>query len=122
MNKSTIGSVFVTALALAGCATSPKDIAPSYVSPVLYQNLTCEQLTQEAHRVSNAAAVAAGQQEAQAGKDAAMVGVSLILFWPAVFMVGGDKGNAADIARLKGEMNAIEQANIAKGCGIQFAK
>lgn len=118
MNK-LVASAAVLAL-VSGCATSPKDIAPAYVSPVLYQNLSCEQLAAEAARVSNAAAVASGQQQAQAGKDAAMVGVSLILFWPAIFFVGGDKASAAEIARLKGEMQAIEQANIARNCGLQF--
>ena len=107
---------------LAGCATSPKDIAPSYVSPILYQNLSCDQLSQEAVRVSNAAAAATGQQQNQANKDAAMMTVGMILFWPSLFMIGGDKGNASEVARLKGEMQAIEQANIAKNCGLQFGR
>jgi hypothetical protein len=118
MNK-LIASALVLAL-VSGCATSPKDITPAYVSPVLYQNLSCDQLAAEAQRVSSAAAVASGAQQSQAGKDAAMVGVSLILFWPAIFFVGGDKGSAAEVGRLKGEMQAIEQANLAKSCGIQF--
>lgn len=111
--------VAVTAL-VAGCATSPKDIAPAYVSPVLYQNLSCEHLAAEAQRVSAAAQAASGQQQSQANKDAAMVTVGVILFWPSLFFVGGDKGSAAELARLKGEMQAIEQANIAKSCGLQF--
>jgi hypothetical protein len=48
--------------------------------------------------------------------------VSLVLFWPAIFFVGGDKGNAAEVGRLKGEMQAIEQANIARNCSIQFQR
>lgn len=107
--------VAVTAL-VAGCATSPKDIAPAYVSPVL----SCEHLAAEAQRVSAAAQAASGQQQSQANKDAAMVTVGVILFWPSLFFVGGDKGSAAELARLKGEMQAIEQANIAKSCGLQF--
>ncbi len=110
----------IAPLLLAACATSPKDIAPAYVSPVLYQNLSCDQLAAEAMRVSQAAAVATGQQSSQQGRDAVATTVGIVLFWPALFFIGGDKGNAADIARLKGEMQAIEQANIAKGCGIQF--
>jgi hypothetical protein len=117
--KKFVASAAVLAL-VSGCATSPKDITPAYVSPVLYQNLSCEQLAAEAQRVSSAAATAAGVQQGQAGKDAAMVGVSLILFWPAIFFVGGDKASAAELARLKGEMQAIEQANVAKNCGLQF--
>jgi hypothetical protein len=36
------------------------------------------------------------------------------------FFIGGDKQNAAELARLKGEMDAIEQTSIRKKCGIQF--
>jgi len=72
--------------------------------------------------VSNAAATASGAQSSQASKDAVATGVSLILFWPALFFIGGDKQTAAQVAQLKGEMQAIEQANISKGCGISFAK
>ena len=119
--RKLLAAVAATAL-LAGCATSPKDIAPAYVSPVLYQNLSCQQLAAEAARVAAAAAAATGAQQQQASKDATMVGVGMILFWPAMFFVGGDKGNAAEVARLKGEMQAIEQANIQKNCGIQFQR
>ena len=115
-----IAAFAVVAALVSGCATNPKDIAPSYVSPILYQNLSCEQLAQEAARVSQAAAVSTGAQANQASKDAVMTTVGVVLFWPSLFFIGGDKGNAAEVARLKGEMQAIEQANISKSCGLQF--
>lgn len=37
-----------------------------------------------------------------------------------VFFVGGDKQTAAELAQMKGQMVAIEQASIAKKCEIQF--
>jgi outer membrane murein-binding lipoprotein Lpp len=115
-----VHAVALAPLILAGCATSPKDIAAAYVSPVAYQAMNCDQLGQEAQRVSAAAAAATGQQQSQANKDTAAMAVSLIVFWPAIFFVGGDKANAAEVSRLKGEMNAIQQASVAKGCGITF--
>lgn len=118
MKKMLAATVAVSML--AGCATSPKDIAPAYVSPILYQGLSCDQLAQEAARVSSAAAQASGAQEAQASKDTAMTAIGVVLFWPSLFFIGGDKQNAAEIARLKGEMQAIEAANIQKNCGMQF--
>lgn len=118
--KRIVSTVAACAV-LAGCATSPKDIAPAYVSPILYQSLSCDQLAMEAARVSQAAGIATGAQQDQAGKDAAMMTVGMVLFWPSLFFIGGDKGNAAEVARLKGEMQAIEQANISKNCGLQFA-
>jgi hypothetical protein len=110
------------ALLLGGCATNPKDITAAYVSPLPYQAMTCDQLAAEAGRVSQAAAAANGQQQSQANKDTAAMAVSLIVFWPAIFFVGGDKSTAAEVSRLKGEMKAIEQVSIEKACGIQFQR
>jgi hypothetical protein len=118
--RKFVGAAVAASILLAGCATNPNQISAAYVSPVLYQNLSCPQLAQEAQRVSSAAAAASGAQTSQASKDAVMTTVGVVLFWPALFFIGGDKNNAADVSRLKGEMQAIEQANISKGCGIQF--
>jgi hypothetical protein len=106
---------------LAGCATPPKDIAPTYVSTGLYENLSCKQLRAEAENVSARAATANGQQEKNRGNDAAMTTVSIVLFWPAAFFLKGDGAAAAEVARLKGEMQAIEQVNRVKNCGIVFS-
>ncbi|WP_200241917.1 hypothetical protein [Lamprobacter modestohalophilus] len=45
------------------------------------------------------------------------MGVGLVLFWPALFfLAGGDKKD--ELARLKGEYDALEQAAIQKDCMI----
>jgi hypothetical protein len=46
--------------------------------------------------------------------------VAVVVFWPAAFLVGGDSSMAAELAQLKGQMVAIEQASIQKNCGIKF--
>jgi hypothetical protein len=46
--------------------------------------------------------------------------VGVLIVWPALFLVQGDKQNAAQLAQLKGEMDAIEKASIQKNCGIRF--
>lgn len=113
--------VALTTMALAGCATPAKDIAPAYVSTGLYENLSCDQLRNEATGVSSRAAAAFGKQEQNRGQDAAMTTVGVVLFWPALFFMKGDGADAAEVARLKGEMQAIEQVNRIKNCGIVFA-
>ena len=40
--------------ALAGCANKSDGIAASYVSPTIYQAMTCQQLATEAQTVANA--------------------------------------------------------------------
>ena len=114
----------VTAAALAAatgaCASYSEKVAATYVSPIIYENLTCRQIAEESARVSRRAAEAAGVQDSQATKDSVVTGVAIVVFWPAAFFVGGDRGNAAELARLKGEMDALEQTSIKKNCGIQF--
>ena len=106
----------LTALTIAGCESKSSEIAPTYVSPITYQSHSCQQLAAEAQRVS-AAAAAAGYQDSQASKDAVATTVGVIVFWPTLFLIGGDKQNAAQLANLKGQMDAIEQASIQKQCG-----
>ena len=110
------------ALTLAGCATRSGDIAAAYVSPIQYQSYSCGQLREEAARVSSRAAIASGAQDQNATSDAVATGVALVVFWPAAFMLKGNSANAQEVAQLKGDMDAIEQANIRKRFGIQFRK
>jgi hypothetical protein len=48
--------------------------------------------------------------------------VAVVVFWPAAFLVSGNGGNAAELSRLKGDMEAIEQASIRKRCSITFQR
>lgn len=108
------------AVALAGCASSSSDIAPAYVSPVAYQSYTCQQLALEAQGISTRAATLSGAQDSQRTKDGLVTAAAVVVFWPAAFFVGGDKQTAAELANMKGQMIAVEQAAIAKKCNIQF--
>src|ERR1700722_16174661 len=114
--------VFAAASVLAGCASRSGDIAEAYVSPLQYQSYSCAQRREEAARVSARAAVASGAQDQNATNDTIATTAAVILFWPAAFMIKGNGANAQEVAQLKGDMDAIEQANIQKKCGIQFKK
>ena len=70
--------------------------------------------------MSARAAQVTGVQDEQAKDDAVATGVAIVLFWPAAFFIKGDKQTAAQLARLKGEMEALEKVNIQKKCGIEF--
>ena len=105
---------------LAGCASSSSDISPAYVSPVAFQSYTCQQLAQEAQAISQRAATLSGAQDKQRTNDGWATAAAVVIFWPAAFFVGGDKQTAAELAQMKGQMVAIEQASVQKNCGIQF--
>jgi hypothetical protein len=114
--------LFVAAAAalVAACATKSSEVAPAYVSPVTYQGYTCQQLALEAQAVSARATQVAGAQDQKRTNDQIATGVAVVVFWPAAFLVGGDGQTASELAQLKGQSVAIEQASIQKKCGIQF--
>lgn len=106
--------LFLSALTTA-CSTSSKDIAPAYVSPLQYQSYDCEQLTAEIQRIHGRASQLGGRLDEAAGNDKALVAGSL-LFWPALFALGGTKQQEAEYARLRGEHDAAVQMAIQKKC------
>jgi hypothetical protein len=110
----------VLAAVLAGCASSAADITPSYISPVQYSSYNCQQLGLEAQSVSARATALSGAQDSQRTKDTLATTAAVVIFWPAAFFVGGDKQTASELAQMKGQMVAIEQASIEKKCNIQF--
>jgi len=111
---------FLTIVAFSsaiGCAKSPDRISPAYCSPAMYQSYNCQQIEQEIHRVNHHLQEICGKQRAEAGKDAAAMAVGMVVFWPALFfLIGDDKKD--EIARLKGEYEALETVAIQKECSI----
>ncbi|MFC0282400.1 hypothetical protein ACFFJB_14915 [Camelimonas abortus] len=89
---------------------------------MIYKDFTCDEISYEAQRLSQRAAQAIGVQDQKSTNDAVATGVGIVLFWPALFFIKGDGATSAEVARLKGEMEAIEQASRMKKCGIEFRK
>ena len=112
----------VTTLFLVGCASKSADIDAAYISPVTYQNFTCEQLQEEAQGVSQRAATASGRQDKARKNDAVKTTVGVILFWPVLLFNEGDGAKANEVANLKGQMQAIQQASVQKKCGFTFTQ
>lgn len=104
------------AFLVSGCATSSKNIGSAYVSPLQYQSYDCEQLGAEAARITQATKQLGGRLDEAASNDAVLMGVGAILFWPALFALGGTKAQEAEYARLKGEAEALQRSAIAKKC------
>jgi hypothetical protein len=58
-----------------------------------------------------------GVQDDIAGDDAVAMGVGLVLLWPALFFIESSDQHV-ELARLKGEFDALEQVAIQKNCTV----
>jgi len=120
--SKTIAACLAAAIATTttGCATSAKNVGTAYVSPIQYQAYTCPQIGLEVQRLAFRVSEMTGKVDDKATRDAVAMGVGLVLFWPALFFLsGGNAAEQAELARLKGEYEALQQAAIARNC--QFA-
>lgn len=105
----------LTAVALSGCAKSASSVAGAYQSPSIYQNWSCEQLNAEELEVRRRVVVLAQKQDDAATRDAVAMGVGLVLFWPALFVLAaGDE--EAQLSVLKGQHDALVSAQGGKQC------
>ncbi|MBG68248.1 MAG: hypothetical protein CMF03_10195 [Hyphomonas sp.] len=86
-----------------------------------YQGYDCEQIALEQNRIERRTGELYQSLKKEANADKWQMGVGLILFWPALFMLeGGDGPEASEYARLRGEYNALSEVSIMKKCQIQF--
>jgi len=105
------------AICVSACASRPEDIKASYVSPLQYQDYSCRQIGKEVSRVGRKLSEVSGAQDDTASGDSVAMGVGLVLFWPALFFIDSDD-QKEEVARLKGEFDALEQIAIEKDCDV----
>lgn len=106
-----LGAVVITAISVAGCASSPERIAPADVSEIPYLSWSCQQLDEESARLGAALATASEKQKKASENDA--LGVFLIAL-PVASMSGDDI--EPEVARLKGEIEAVRRTSIKNNC------
>lgn len=112
MDMRNIAVAALAAVAVTGCmnlATKPSEITGSYTSDLRYQQYTCDQLGHEVNslaRRENQLATAQ-EQRRKSGKVQA--------FW--VGYGTGDGIEAAELANVRGEKEAVRRAMDLKSCG-----
>lgn len=106
---------FICFLLVCACATLPENIPPSYVSHIGYMRYDCEQLAEEQDRLVVALSAACDAQRTARSNDTAGV---ILLGLPVSSLSGSNQ--ASNIARLKGELEAVHKAIIEKKCGAEI--
>lgn len=115
-NKTnTISITLASLMLLGGCADKSSEISATYVSPLAYKSYDCDQLEQEYLRLQRRGSEIMKSQDDTASDDSVAMGVGLVLFWPALFFIDSDDARE-EVGRIKGELEAVEQASIQKKC------
>ena len=109
-------TALVVVVVLGSCAKAPEAIMASYISDVPYRSWACQDLGEETIRLNQALATASTQQSNARSGDVASV---ILLGIPASSFSGGNI--APEVARLKGETEAVNRAMRMNSCGGQIA-
>ena len=84
--------------------------------PLQYADYSCDQIKSEMLRVSSKVKSLTGELDENKENDQMITGAGLIIFWPALFFIGGTKEQEAEYARLKGEYEALDRVAVQKNC------
>jgi hypothetical protein len=108
--KKLLSIAVVTSLVLAGCAKPPSKIAPAVVSSSEYSDLSCTKLV---NMLSDTSSKLEQAEKSQRGKVAADAATVFFILIPVSSMAGDYE---ADVARYKGEKQALERTLANKTC------
>ena len=116
----------IAIVAVAGCASSSREIGKAYVSPKKYRDYTCEELHDEAAYISAEVNRLAQSLDTEAKKDNAQAaGFSTLGFFTfgigwigLATLEGGDGPEAVEYSRLKGEFEAVRHMATEKKCRL----
>lgn len=105
----TITTLAIAAV-LSGCATRPESIPASYVSHEKYMGKNCTELGLQMSNARAELAKYSSLQDSKATQDA----VTVFLVLVPMSKLSGD--HAGDVAKYKGEVEAVETALIKSNC------
>ena len=103
-------SLFIIAVLLSACASRPESISASYVPYQKYANSDCARLAKQRSEAETNLAKVSEMQDSKANGDAAGV----FLIGVPFSKLSGDY--AGEVARCKGEVEAIDTAQTLKKC------
>jgi hypothetical protein len=109
---------FATIFLLTACSSAKKasEVSPVYIPSTTYSAMTCSQLAQEAEVFRQKVPQAEAAVEKHYSDQKTTEVVAWLLFAPAVFLYDGGQKEATDLAVLKGQLDAVRQAQMNKKC------
>ncbi|MDO9638596.1 MAG: hypothetical protein Q7J44_08640 [Pseudotabrizicola sp.] len=116
MNKQVLTTLLAATLVLTACANQPDKVVATYVSPTTYSSFNCRQIISERNRIVQKVNELSGVQKKKADNDAAAMGIGMILFWPALFALGGGSDVEPQLASMKGNYDALTAVGTQKNC------
>lgn len=111
-------ALLALALIFSGCSSAPKssEVSAAYIPITQYGNHTCEQLVAEAEAVRRSIPGLEAAVDAHRSNQTGVEVVTWVLFWPAAFALDKGEQSSSQLAKAKGELQAIQVALMTNKC------
>jgi hypothetical protein len=119
MANKTVAAILVAGVMfLSSCATATKNILPTYVDPLQYEQYDCSQIGTEMVRVTEELNQSYRECKVHASRDELFMLGAFLITGPLAIVpaVINDSESTERFAQLQGELEALEQASILKEC------
>jgi outer membrane murein-binding lipoprotein Lpp len=116
MNK--IISIIFIFIVLAGCSSAQKasEVNAVRVSVAPYLQMDCKALATEQNSLLTEARSLGAQVDSEYNEDKGAELVAWILFAPAAFFIDGNPESAGQLASIKGQLEAVQEAQKINDC------
>ena len=104
---------------LVSCTSAKKasEVSAVYIPAATYSGLDCEGLAIAAEEVRQTIPNLENAVNATQRTDKNKEIAAWVIFWPAAMMMDGNAEEQAQLANAKGQIDAIKNAALARGCG-----
>ena len=114
-----LASTLILAMSLGGCAVMPGARALQRDVQPVSSGLACDQHSLAGAEMAARLDQLKTQLEQAQAQDKAVLASGYLLYWPALFPVGGDKQVQAEYGQLQAEQNALKQRMIDSRCVLR---
>lgn len=118
-----IVGVISAAVIVGACSSAPKsnEVSATYVPIAQYNNHTCDQLISEAESIRRSVPALEGAVDKHREHQTGVELVTWILFFPAALALDKGEGTSSQLAKARGELQAIQTALLGKHCNSQLS-
>ena len=116
LKKTTCVTLIISMIMMMMTGCGGRQAYPVQVSKIGDSRLSCNQLESDMGRINHEIRNKSGQKSKGDNKDAVLVGVGLVLFWPALFFMDLSNADKTELEALRSRHNYLKSIYINKGC------
>tara|TARA_X000000368_G_scaffold250283_1_gene197689 strand:- start:397 stop:750 length:354 start_codon:yes stop_codon:yes gene_type:complete len=113
-------SIILILIIISGCSSAQKasEVNPTRVSIAPYLKMDCKALTTEQTSLVKEAEILGALVDQEYSSDKNKELVAWVLFTPAILLVDGNAESAAQLASIKGQLEAVQEAQKINDCTL----